>query len=284
MIKVNGYIVKHKNVLHGEIAIDNFDEFFDINKESDISIEWFWDGDNAEMMKLFFIVKHLKEIKRSSTMYTLYMPYAPYGKVSEVEDERKEIFTLKHFADFINELGFDRVEIIDPQSMVAPALIRNCSIDKELTNQNISDLMKMNKYDAILTTTYYRLNHRECFAQYPFFNVIQVIDKDGYVVDHKIVDYKKEYKNILIVNEFCSDSDTILDIAKKLVAKKVDHIDLYVTHCSPSVYKGDMIYSGLIDTIYTTNSIMPMEPIVCRDGAERVTPVKITQLSYYKPN
>ncbi|WP_418583591.1 hypothetical protein [Holdemanella porci] len=45
-----------------------------------------------------------------------------------------------------------------------------------------------------------------------------------------------------------------------------------------------MLYSGLIDNIYTTNSIMPMEPIVCKEGAKFVAPIHIGELSYVKAN
>ena len=95
---------------------------------------------------------------------------------------------------------------------------------------------------------------------------------------------RKCAKKILIVDDICSYGGTFLQAAKALKKKGVENIDLYVTHCERSVYKGEMLYSGLIDNIYTTNSIMPMEPIVCKEGAKFVAPIHIGELSYVKAN
>ncbi len=39
-----------------------------------------------------------------------------------------EVFTLKYFAEFINDLKFDTVEVGDPHSNVSTMLIDNISI------------------------------------------------------------------------------------------------------------------------------------------------------------
>lgn len=285
MIKVNGYVIKTDNFPQGELMLNNFDKFFNINTEDDISIELFWSGKNSEFLELYFIVKHLKEIKRSSVMYTLYMPYVPYARQDRVEDERKEVFTLKHFADFINSLGFDRVEILDPHSDVVTALINNCFVDKSLVISNVDSLIAMSDYDALFMPDLGAEKRYASSFSYPHFSGYKVRDfGTGDILSYKVLDYKKEYMDVLMIDDICSYGGTFMMAAKALKKKGVKHIDLYVTHCERSVYKGDMLYSGLIDNIYTTNSIMPTEPIVCKDGAKSVTPINITQLSYAKPN
>ena len=62
-------------------------------------------------------------------------------------------------------------------------------------------------------------------------------------------------KNILIVDDICSRGGTFLHSAKALKAMGAANIDLYVSHLENYVWEGEMITSGLIRTLYTTNSI-----------------------------
>ena len=61
--------------------------------------------------------------------------------------------------------------------------------------------------------------------------------------------------NILIVDDICSRGGTFLHSAKALKAMGATNIDLYVSHLENYVWEGEMITSGLIRTLYTTNSI-----------------------------
>lgn len=285
MIKVNGYIIKTENSPQGEIEINNFDTFFNANKSSDVSIEWFWSGENSEMVELYFIVKHLKAIKRSSTMYVLYLPYIPYGMQDKVHNHQAEVFTLKYFAEFINSLGFDRVEVLAPHSEVVVALIKNCTVDSTFVSKTIDALVETVGYDAIFMPDFDAQKRYNAPTICPVFTGYQEKDyQTGAITSYKILGYKKDYKKVLIVDDVCFYGDTFLQAAKALKKKGVESIEIYVTHCGRSVYKGDMLYSGLIDNIYTTNSIMPLEPIVCKNGAKSVTPIRIGELSYVKAN
>ena len=55
------------------------------------------------------------------------MPYIPNARMDRVKNS-DEVFTLKYFAEFINDLKFDTVEVLDPHSNVSTALIDNISI------------------------------------------------------------------------------------------------------------------------------------------------------------
>ena len=48
-------------------------------------------------------------------------------------------------------------------------------------------------------------------------------------------------------------------IAKALKEAGANHIFLYVSHCENTVLDGEMIKSGLIDKVFTTNSILTKE-------------------------
>ena len=66
-------------------------------------------------------------------------------------------------------------------------------------------------------------------------------------------------KDILIVDDICSKGGTFFYTAKALKDAGANRIFLYVTHCENTVLDGEMIKSGLIDKIYTTNSIFTKE-------------------------
>ena len=63
---------------------------------------------------------------------------------------------------------------------------------------------------------------------------------------------KKDY---LIMDDICSKGGTFLYAAKALKEYGAADIYLYVTHCEKTILQGEMINSGLIKKIYTTNSI-----------------------------
>lgn len=283
MIKVNGYPVNFETFPEGEFRMNKFKDIFAHNKQDKISIEWFWNGDNSEMMELYFVVKHLKKIKGAGTWFALYMPYVPYGRQDRVEDSVNEIFTLKHFADFINSLEFDMVQVLDPHSDVTMALIDNSTDDKALIVNIINGLIEDNEYDALFMPDLGAQKRYSSLLAYPNFSGYKVRDyATGEITGYKILDYKKDYKNILIIDDLCSYGGTFLRAAKELKKKGVSNIDMYVTHCETNIYKGDLLYSGLINQIYTTNSIMPMQSIVCKGGQKSVTLIQKCAISYFE--
>ena len=56
----------------------------------------------------------------------LFMPYSPAARQDRI-CRKGEALTSKVYADIINSLGFDSVEILDPHSDVTTALINNCN-------------------------------------------------------------------------------------------------------------------------------------------------------------
>lgn len=68
-----------------------------------------------------------------------------------------------------------------------------------------------------------------------------------------------EGKNILIVDDICSKGGTFYFSAKKLKELGAKNIYLHITHCENTIFEGDILSSGLIAKIYTTNSILTKE-------------------------
>ena len=77
------------------------------------------------------------------------------------------------------------------------------------------------------------------------------------------LDITNEYfvkdKDILIVDDICSRGGTFYYSAKALKEAGANKIYLYVTHCENTILEGEVLTSGLIEKVYTTNSIFTKE-------------------------
>ena len=66
-------------------------------------------------------------------------------------------------------------------------------------------------------------------------------------------------RNILIVDDICSRGGTFFYAAKALKELGAKKIYLYVTHCEKTILEGELLTSGLIEKVFTTNSICTVE-------------------------
>jgi ribose-phosphate pyrophosphokinase len=66
-------------------------------------------------------------------------------------------------------------------------------------------------------------------------------------------------KDVLIIDDICSRGGTFYHSAKALKEAGAKNIYLYVTHCENTILDGDLLTSGLIEKVYTTNSIFTKE-------------------------
>ena len=66
-------------------------------------------------------------------------------------------------------------------------------------------------------------------------------------------------KTVLITDDICSKGGTFFHSAKKLKELGVGDIYLYVTHCENTILEGEVLTSGLIKKVFTTNSLFNKE-------------------------
>ena len=64
---------------------------------------------------------------------------------------------------------------------------------------------------------------------------------------------------ILIIDDICSRGGTFFHSAKALKALGAGEIFLYVSHCENTILDGELLTSGLVDRVFTTNSIFTKE-------------------------
>lgn len=225
-------------------------ESIDWNK---ITITWLYEND-AELFTIICLAKKAKE-------KSLILPYIPHARQDRVKS-KEDTFTLKYFAEVINSLGFNKVFVLDPHSSVSEALIDNIVVEhpikyvKQTINQigeeNLTifypDEGAMKRYSTMFDLPYaFGIKKRDWAT-----GQIQGLDVSG------MTDLIKDRK-ILIVDDICSRGGTFYHSAKKLKELGAKEIYLYISHCENTILEGEVLTSGLIEKVFTTNSIFTKE-------------------------
>ena len=253
MIKIDGKEISSNKFPDGtfllNLKVDNWDN---------ATIEWNFEN-NEEALMLMFLTRHLQNYNVS--YIELVMPYIPNARQDRVKYS-EDVFTLKYFAEFINSLGFNKVIVFDPHSSVSEALIDNLVIDNP-----------QRFIDDVITKIYRSINHEKLMAFYPdegamkrYSNMIGM----PYVFGIKKREWRTgkilgldiggdaesiKEKNVLIIDDISSRGGTFYHSAKKLKELGAKNIYLYVSHCEETILEGEIFTSGLIDKVFTTNSI-----------------------------
>ena len=217
---------------------------------------------NEELVTLIFLVGHLR--RNGISEIHLYMPYVPNARMDRVRTEN-DVFTLKYFAEIINNLNFTSVKVLDPHSSVCEALIDRIEIESP-RRYIISVAMKLNR-PIMFYPDEGAMKRYSDMADRPYTFGIKKRDwKTGKILGLDIAGEKDLIKgsNILIVDDICSKGGTAYHAAKALKDLGADKIYFYITHCENSIFDGKLLDSRygdkyLIERIFTTNSIFTKE-------------------------
>lgn len=222
-------------------------------------IEWRYDGDH-ECMLLWYLVHHIRTNNRTDVDIELVLPYIPNARMDRVKSG-DEVFTLKWFAEFINTLNFRKVEVLDPHSNVAAALIdRICvkepadnirlAIERVLADTGDNDVLicypdegSAKRYSDLMGREYvFGIKHRDW--------------RTGKIEGLELANSEKVTgRNVLIVDDICSRGGTFTHTAAALKEAGAKEIFLYVSHCENTIFKGSVLSDGQISRVFTTNSI-----------------------------
>lgn len=254
MIKLNGEIVNINHFPDGTLLLKEEGNWSGGGAHK---IEWYFES-NEELVALIFLTKHLRSYDNTRKI-NLSLPYIPNARQDRVKTT-EDVFTLKYFTDIVNYLNFNQIQVLDPHSSVSEALINNvvpCTpkvyIGKAIWNCNpdllfFPDEGAMKRYSSMATIEYaFGIKKRDWAT-----GQIQGLDVAGCI--DKIKDSK-----ILIIDDICSRGGTFYHSAKKLKELGAKEIYLYITHCENTILEGELLTSGLIEKVYTTNSIFTKE-------------------------
>ena len=256
MIKFGENVIKYGHYPDGTLNIKLIQD--DINSLISYSrIGWYYDSEE-ELVVLIYLLNALRS--KNITGMGLDMPYVPNARMDRCENVN-DVFTLKYFAKIINSLGFNFVRTLDVHSTVTEALINNISnespasyiqfvmgqivpfTDKELTIF-YPDAGAMKRYSKMIKAPCVFGNKVRDWET----GKIQNLEVIG---DQKLI---KEH-DILIIDDICSRGGTFYYAAQKLKELGAKDIYLWVSHCENTILDGELINSGLLKKIYTTDSI-----------------------------
>ena len=274
MITVNGFEIVRKTFPDGSLCLLDLDSSL-LYPNRNYEIVWLYEGD-YEIFMLICIVKHLRSKMYNNVSFNLTMPYVVNSRLDRTHSDN-EVFTLKYFAEIINDLKFNKVVIVDPHSIVSEALIDNvCVLRPSNIISNVIDTMRsLNEFKRELVIyfpddgAYKRYKDMPCFKD---FNCIygkkerdwetgkilgiEIYDKNGSKLTNEL-----ENCDVLMVDDIISYGGTLAYSADKLKEMGATHISAYATHVENSVLdeeKGTLLKrykDKIIDTVYTTNSI-----------------------------
>ena len=274
MIKVNGIEIVRKTFPDGSLCLLDLDSSL-LYPNRNYEIVWLYEGD-YEIFMLICIVKHLRSKMYNNVSFNLTMPYVVNSRLDRTHSDN-EVFTLKYFAEIINDLKFNKVVIVDPHSIVSEALIDNVCVlrPSNIISKVIDTMRSLNEFKRELVIyfpddgAYKRYKDMPCFKD---FNCIygkkerdwetgkilgiEIYDKNGSKLTNEL-----ENCDVLMVDDIISYGGTLAYSADKLKEMGAAHISAYATHVENSVLdeeKGTLLkrYNDkIIDTVYTTNSI-----------------------------
>ena len=257
MIKVNGIIIEQGHFPDGTLLtkLDPYDN--SLVDGVDIVVEWHYEND-AELFTLICIKKHLDHYFSGVNYIHLFMPYVPHARMDRVKNS-DEVFTLKYFCEVINSLHFDIVFITDVHSNVSLGLLNH------VVHLNVYSQIEKARVDCGAQVLCYpdegAMKRYSSDIKYPYAFGIKKRNWESGKIERLDLVYGElvKDKDVLIVDDICSRGGTFLHTAKALKEAGANNIYLYITHCETSIFDGEMISSGLITGIYTTDSIFPAD-------------------------
>ena len=261
MIKIGNKVFEYGHypdgTLNMALSLDDIIAF----EKNDSYICWCYDKEE-ELIALMYLVYELrhKTTHKNIDEINLWMPYVPNARMDRCERE-KDIFTLKYFSNIINSLRFNRVNTLDVHSTVTEALINNISNESPVSyiqfvmgqiipfaDQPLTifypDAGAMKRYSKMIKTPYAFGNKMRDWETGKIQG-LEVIGDQELIADH----------DILIIDDICSRGGTFYYAAQKLKELGAKDIYLWVSHCENTILDGELIKSGLLKRIYTTDSI-----------------------------
>lgn len=255
MITVNGLKINIDSYPDGTILMKQQITF---GPRADIG--WTFENDR-EFLALIYTVKHLR--RNGFSPINLYMPYIPNARMDRVKSDG-DVFTLKYFAEVLNDLKLDSVTVLDPHSSVSEALIDNLTVITP-NNYIYAVLHKIPTEDDNLLIFYPDEGSMKRYSgvlNRPYVFGIKKRDwKTGKIEGLDVIGEVDQItgKDILIIDDICSRGGTFLHSAKKLKELGANDIYLYVSHCENTILEGELLEGDLIKRVYTTNSIFTKE-------------------------
>lgn len=189
----------------------------------------------ADIMDLLLVTNALQAISARHTL-KLQLPYVPYARQDRIAITGEPL-SIKVFANLVNSLGFDEVEIWDPHSDVTPALLNNVRIVP--TAKLMQAALGAKEQTALLYRCAFvapdaGARKRVAKLAQDFGTEVVFADKvrdpkTGVLSQTQVLD-RLPNKPLLVVDDICDGGGTFIQLAKVLREKTQQPLYLYVTH------------------------------------------------------
>lgn len=271
MIAINGTVLKVTQFPDGTPKINLCSDHVKPTCDNFVNISWHYQS----MDELFTVISVVNHFYNLGVAVNLNLPYIPNARMDRTKNV-SEVFTLKWFADIINQLPINRLGVFDPHSYVSEALFNRCvvitpeKIISEVINAKIPESFNIEIDSYFFPDEGAMKRYSSILNERPFtFGVKKRDWATGQILSLDVSGNLNHIagKNILIVDDICSAGGTFYFSAKRLKELGANHIFLYVSHCENTLVlpkkdekSGETVspiakYDGLIDRVYTTNSI-----------------------------
>lgn len=264
MIKVNDEVINIEHFPDGtqRLRIDS------ISISRSYNIRWIYEKEE-ELSTLIYITRHLRNNPWTRSV-RLTMDYVPNARMDRIHNQ-EEVFTLKGFADVINWLNFDLVNVLDVHSNVSAALFNNVLIDS--AKICIKDVIsKIEKCDSELVLYFPDAGAYKRYADmFPTYKSCYGEKKrdwsSGKILGLEIKTNGLDLtgKTVLMIDDIIAYGGSLYYSSLELKNYNVDKIYAYATHTENSVLdreKGTLIKSledGTVERLFTTDSLLTKE-------------------------
>ncbi|SFB54265.1 ribose-phosphate pyrophosphokinase [Cohnella sp. OV330] len=257
MIRLNGQTLDFETYPNGETRV-NGEQIGALALAEDGNRIAFKYETDADLIKLMFVKSYLDDhgLGQEAALDIYYMPYSRMDRA-----EGASAFTLRYASRMINAMNFARVTVVEPHSDVTLALL-----DRSGAVYPTLDLL-----DRVTAETGF-----DPAADYLFFPDAGAQKRYGQIegfrqlVGHKERDFRtgriqkldvagsvdRTGFKAIIIDDLCSYGGTFLLSAERLRELGASQIYLLVTHCENAIHQGKLPASGLIERVYTTDTIL----------------------------
>lgn len=211
---------------------------------------------DADLMTLYFL-SQLPVIK--SFVNTLDIVYMPYSRMDRGGYSSSDC-TLRHVAQMIQSMNFKKITVCDPHSDLTLAYL---GINATAYYPFIKRIPVSPAPSLVIlfpdAGAQKRYAGMKCFKDHKQIVGNKVRDfKTGKITSYEIPEGAcVEDKFVTIVDDLCSYGGTFKLAGDELKKFKPKSIDLLVSHCEKSIFKGVLFDANSpIDIVVTTNSIV----------------------------
>lgn len=188
-----------------------------------------------------------------------FIPYFPAARQDRVMIPGEPL-SVKVYADIINALQLNSIQVFDPHSEVTPALLNHCKVIPnyyfiEEVIKRIGNEVLLISPDGGALKKIYKVSE--------YLGGVEVVEcsksrdvKTGKLSGFKVYSDDLEGKDCLIVDDICDGGGTFIGLAQELKNKNAGRLYLAVSH---GIFNKGFESLQVFERIFTTNSFKDIE-------------------------